>query len=164
MEKPSSLTRLESCGKVSRRKVIAAFSGIGLTGLFATSRATSAGHPLVQPGEPTDAVFIERAFSMKSRAIELGDQDYGAVVVSNGQIIGESWSRVRLDEDPTAHAEMSALRDAAKRSGSGALRGAVLYSSSHPCSMCQAAADWVGIATMIYGRSATNAGPPRSCG
>ena len=104
---------------------MAAFSGIGLTGLFATSRAASPSHPLVQPGEP--------------------------------------WSRVRLDEDPTAHAEMSALRDAAKRSGPGALRGAVLYSSSHPCSMCQAAADWVGIATMIYGGSATNAGPPRSC-
>ncbi len=164
MEKPSSQTQLESSGKVSRRKVMAALSGIGLSGLFVTSRATSADHPLVQPGKPTDAVFIERAFSMKRRALELGDQAYGAVVVSNGQIIGESWSRVLLDEDPTAHAEMSALRDAAKRSGSGALRGAVLYTSSHPCSMCQAAADWVGIATMIYGRSATNAGPPRSCG
>ena len=164
MQKRSSQAQLESSGKLSRRKVMAALSGIGFTGLFATSRATAAGHPLVQPGESTDAAFIERAFSMKNRAVELGDQAYGAVVVSNGRIIGESWSRVRLDEDPTAHAEISALRDAAKRSGSGALRGAVLYSSSHPCPMCQAAADWVGIATMIYGRSATNAGPPRSCG
>jgi guanine deaminase len=143
---------------------MAALSGIGLTGLFVTSRARSADHPLVQPGEPTDAAFIARAFSMKNRAIELGDQGYGAVVVSGGQIIGESWSRVYLDQDPTAHAEMCALRDAAKRSGSAALRGAVLYSSSHPCSMCQAAANWVGIATMIHGRSATDAGPPRSCG
>ena len=100
---------------------------------------------------------------MRDRARELGDQTYGAVIVHNDLIIGESWSRVILDGDPTAHAEMSALRDAAKRFGSEALRGAILYSSSHPCSMCQAAAEWVGISTMIYGRGATIGGSPRSC-
>jgi tRNA(Arg) A34 adenosine deaminase TadA len=118
----------------------------------------------MQPSEKTDAAFIKRAFDMRDRASELGDQTFGAVIVRDGKIIGESWSRVLLDEDPTAHAEMSALRDAAKRFGSEALRGATLYSSSHPCSMCQAAADWVGISTMIYGQGAIDGGSPRSCG
>ena len=148
---------------VSRRSVLAAFSGIGLAGLLEKSQAASPNHPLIQPVESTDAAFIKRAFSMRDRARELGDQAYGAVIVHNDLIIGESWSRVILDGDPTAHAEMSALRDAAKRFGSEAMRGAILYSSSHPCSMCQAAAEWVGISTMIYGRRATIGGSPRSC-
>jgi len=150
--------------RFSRRSLLSACGGIGLTGLLRTVQAASPNHPIMQPIENTDAAFIKRAFDMRDRASELGDQAYGAVIVRNGKIIGESWSRVLLDGDPTAHAEMSALRDAATRFGSEALRGAKLYSSSHPCSMCQAAADWVGVSTMIYGQGATNAGPPRSCG
>ncbi len=149
--------------KVSRRNLLTKISGIGLASLLGSARARSSIHSLVQPSESTDEAYIERAFLMKHLAIEEGDQAYGAVVVNYGEIIGESWSRVVIDQDPTAHAEMSAIRDAARRFGSSNLRGAILYSSSPPCAMCQAAANWVGIKTMIYGRSATKGGPPRSC-
>ena len=122
-----------------------------------------AAKPIVQPNAGSSQNFVERSFEMRQLAIDHGDQPYGAVVVSNGRIIGQSWCRVILDNDPTGHAEMSALRDTARRAGRGSLSGAILYSSSHPCAMCEAAADWVGIATMIHGRSAVDAGPPQSC-
>ena len=100
---------------------------------------------------------------MRRLAIEYGDQAFGAVVVRRGRIIGQSWSRVILDQDPTGHAEMSAIRDAAARLNNGNLSGATLYSSSRPCPMCEAAAYWSGIDKMIHGEDAINAGRPRLC-
>jgi tRNA(Arg) A34 adenosine deaminase TadA len=119
--------------------------------------------PVVQPVTGSPQNFITRAFQMRQLAIDLDDQAYGAVVVREDRIIGQSWSRVILDNDPTGHAEMSALRDAARRNGRGSLSGAALYSTSHPCSMCEAAAGWVGIVSMVYGRSIIDAGPPNPC-
>ena len=116
-----------------------------------------------QPKSATAKSFIERAFLMRRLGVEKGDRPYGAVVVKNGKIIGQSWSRVVLDRDGTGHAEMAALRDASNRAGPGALAGATLYSSSHPCSMCEAAAAWVGIEKMIYGPNAQDGGRPKSC-
>jgi tRNA(Arg) A34 adenosine deaminase TadA len=83
--------------------------------------------------------------------------------VRDGAIIGQSWSRVILDNDPTGHAEISAIRDAARRAGSRDLSGAIIYSSSRPCPMCEAAAYWARIDQMIYGRGTANAGVPRLC-
>ncbi len=116
-----------------------------------------------QPVDPGDAAFIRRAFEMRRLAIEQGDQAYGAVVVRAGRIVGQSWSRVILDRDPTGHAEMAAIRDAARRLDDRNLRRAILYSSSRPCPMCEAAAYWAGIEAMIHGEEATRAGPPRLC-
>ncbi|NNE79546.1 MAG: nucleoside deaminase, partial [Silicimonas sp.] len=79
---------------------------------------------------------------MRQTAVERGDQAYSAVIVQNNQIVGQSWSRVVIDQDPTGHAEMSAIRDAARRLDSRNLTGATMYSSSRPCSMCEAAAYW----------------------
>ena len=100
---------------------------------------------------------------MRQKAIELGDQAYGSVVVRNGVIIGQSSSRVILDEDPTGHAEMAAIRDTARRLGSRDLNGATMYSSSRPCPMCEAAAYWAGIGQMVHGRDGDNAGAPKLC-
>jgi tRNA(Arg) A34 adenosine deaminase TadA len=125
--------------------------------------AGPAGADIDQPADPGDAAFIRRAFEMRRLAVEQGDQAYGAVVVRHGTIIGQSWSRVILDRDPTGHAEMAAIRDAARRLADRNLRGAILYSSSRPCPMCEAAAYWAGIETMIYGEDATSAGPPQLC-
>jgi tRNA(Arg) A34 adenosine deaminase TadA len=144
---------------------------IGIGGVFLSSRnanATQVKKPLVmqsitQPQNGSAQAFIERSFEMRQLAIEHGDQPYGAVVVKNGKIIGQSWSRVILDSDATGHAEMSAIRDAGRRAGRESLSGAILYSSSHPCAMCEAAASWVGIASMIHGHSAVDAGPPQTC-
>ncbi len=119
--------------------------------------------PITQPTTGSPRNFITRAFEMRQLAMDHSDQAYGAVVVRGGRIIGQSWSRVILDSDPTGHAEMSALRDAARRNGRESLSGATLYSTSHPCSMCEAAAGWVGIVSMVYGYSVVDAGPPDPC-
>jgi len=119
--------------------------------------------PIAQPRSPTDADFIKRAFVMRQFSVEKGDQAFGAVVVRDGLIIGQSWSRVVLDEDPTGHAEMSALRDAARRHGADSLSDATLYSSSRPCLMCEVAAAWCGVGEMIHGSDATSAGVPKLC-
>ncbi len=116
-----------------------------------------------QPSSPTDKAFIKRAFDMRRQALEKGDQAYGAVVVSGNKIIGQSWSRVVIDGDPTAHAEMAAIRDAARREGSRDLSGTTLYSSSRPCPMCEAAAYWAGISTLVYSANAIRTGPPQLC-
>ena len=101
---------------------------------------------------------------MRQHAIDLGDQGYGAVVVRENVIIGQSWSRVILDQDPTGHAEMAAIRDAARRLDDRDLSGAVLYSSSRPCPMCEAAAFWAGVRRMFYSLEIKNAGSPKLCG
>lgn len=120
--------------------------------------------PIPQPAEPGRQAFIERAFEMRELAQDYGDQPYGAVIVRDGVIIGQSWSRVILDQDPTGHAEMAAIRDAARRLNSRDLSDAIIYSSSRPCPMCEAAAHWAGIARMIHGTSAQDAGAPQLCG
>ncbi len=118
---------------------------------------------IMQPSSPTDIAFIERALEMRRLAVEKGDQAYGAIIVRDGIIVGQSWSRVVLDEDPTGHAEMAAIRDAARRLDDRNLAGAIMYSSSRPCPMCEAAAYWAGISGMKYGQRADNAGAPRLC-
>ena len=120
--------------------------------------------PIAQPVTRDDAAFIGRAFDMRRLAIDGGDQAYGAVVVRDGRIVGQAPSHVVLRSDPTAHAEMEAIRDAAQRLGSRDLGGCTLYSSSRPCPMCEAAAYWAGIDNMIYGESARDGGSPRLCG
>ena len=66
---------------------------------------------------------MERAFAMRQRALDAGDQAYGAIVVRDGRIVGEAPSRVVTARDPTAHAEMEAIRDAARRLGTVSLVG-----------------------------------------
>ena len=86
------------------------------------------------------------------------------MVVRDGRIVGQSPSQVVQRRDPTGHAEMEAIRDAARRLGSRDLSGCILYSSSPPCPMCEAAAYWAGIESMVYGRGAQAGGRPRLCG
>ncbi len=116
-----------------------------------------------QPRARDDDAFIARAWEMQRAASGAGDQPYGAVVVRAGQIVGQAPSRVVTAGDPTAHAEMEAIRDAARRLGSRNLSGCILYSSSRACPMCEAAAYWAGIDGMKYGRSAQDAGRPSLC-
>ena len=118
---------------------------------------------ITQPDRRDDAAFIKRAFDMRRRAADSGDQAYGAVVVRDGRIVGQAPSHVVVRHDPTAHAEMEAIRDAARRLGSRDLGGCTLYSSSRPCPMCEAAAYWAGVDKMVYGESARDGGNPRLC-
>lgn len=152
-----------------KRRVFLANSGITAFLLdsfgFSHANTTSASinDPVNQPQTPNDGAFISRAFEMRRLAIEYGDQAYGAVIVRENIIIGQSWSRVLIDKDPTGHAEISAIRDATCRINSQSLDGAIMYSSSRPCPMCEAAAYWAGIQQMIYGREIDSAGSPQLC-
>lgn len=105
--------------------------------------------------------FMRRAAELRQQAIDAGDQAYGAVIVKDGQIVGEGPSRVIISKDPTAHAEMEAIRDAAKRQGTRDLRGCEMYSTSRPCKMCETAAYWAGLSRMYSGADMNDAGPPR---
>lgn len=118
---------------------------------------------ITQPVGTNDRVFINRAFEMRDMAVRQGDQGYGAVIVRDGVIVGQSPSYVIIHRDPTAHAEMEAIRDAAYRTGSRDLSGCTLYSSSHACPMCEAAAYWANIERMVYGASVSDGGRPSLC-
>ena len=109
---------------------------------------------------PNPRRWYEAAEAMRRLALSWGDQPYGAVVVKEGRIIGEGPSRVIQRNDPDAHAEREAMRDARERFGARALVGAVLYSTSRPCALCQAVAAESGIARMIHGPDLQDAGAP----
>ncbi len=107
------------------------------------------------------ARFMARALEMRDEAARRGDQAFGAVVVKGGRIVGEGVSAVITRPDPTAHGEIEAIRDAARRLNSRDLSGAELYSSFRPCPMCEAAAAWAGIVRVWYGSELTDGGAPR---
>lgn len=104
---------------------------------------------------------MRRAEALRDDALRADDQPYGAVVLRAGVIVGAAPSRVVTANDPTAHAEMEAIRDAARRLRTRDLSGCVLVSTSRPCRMCEAAAGWAGISRMVYGESLTDGGAPR---
>ena len=116
------------------------------------------------PALSTDTPLREamrRAEALRDEALRAGDQPFGAVVLSGELIVGAAPSRVVVANDPTAHAEMEAIRDAARRLRTRELSGCVLVSTSRPCRMCEAAAGWAGISRMVYGEAMTDAGAPR---
>jgi tRNA(adenine34) deaminase len=104
---------------------------------------------------------MRRAQALRDEAVRAGDQPYGAVVLRGEAIVGASPSRVVTAGDPTAHAEMEAIRDAARRLGTRDLSDCVLVSTSRPCRMCEAAAGWARIPRMVYGEALTEGGAPR---
>jgi guanine deaminase len=104
---------------------------------------------------------MRRAFEMRRLAIERGDQPYGAVIVREGRIVGEGASAVLTAPDPTAHAEMQAIRHAARRLRTRDLSGCEMYGTSRACPMCQAGAYWAGLSRLWYGESIVDGGTPR---
>ncbi len=100
------------------------------------------------------AVFMRRAIELsriKMQANEGGP--FGAVVVKGGKVVGEGWNQVLGTNDPTAHAEVVAIRNATKALGSFDLSGAEIYTSCEPCPMCLAAILWARIGKMFYGNT-----------
>jgi tRNA(Arg) A34 adenosine deaminase TadA len=136
----------------SRRSFLAVVSS-AFAAIASPSRAQTAA-----TGEHQE--FINAAFNMKAVAVAAGDQPYGAVVVKDRRIIGLGPSRVVTTKNPASHAERVAIKDAQSKIGDD-LSGCILYSTSHPCSLCEAAAGRAKIARMIYGQNATDAGPPK---
>ena len=95
---------------------------------------------------------MRRAEDMRDAALAQGDRGFGAVVVVAGRIVGHAPSRVASALDPTAHAEIETLRDAARRPGMGDFFGAVL-ATFRPCPMCEAASYWARIGRMVVARN-----------
>jgi tRNA(Arg) A34 adenosine deaminase TadA len=113
------------------------------------------------PNDP-DRKWYEAAASLKRLAESWGDQPYGAVLVLSGVLVGEGPSRVVTNQDVNAHAEREAIKDAQRRLGRASLSGSVLYSTSRPCGLCEAAAARAGVGRMYFGPSLTDGGPPRA--
>jgi len=95
--------------------------------------------------------FHDAAVAMRRLAESWGDQPYGAVLVLEDRIVGDGPSRVVQRNDASAHAEREAIRDARQRLGRAALTGSVLYSTSRPCALCEAAAREAGVACLVFG-------------
>lgn len=104
-----------------------------------------------------DNEFMREAIGLALSNIENGGGPFGAVVVRDGEIIGRGANRVTASNDPTAHAEVCAIRDAATRVGSFSLEGAVIYTSCEPCPMCLGAIYWARISTIYYGATQADA-------
>ena len=83
---------------------------------------------------------------------------FGAVVVKNGEIISVASNTVLLHHDPTAHAEVNAIRDASHKLGTHNLEGCVLYATGYPCPMCLSAIMWANIHEVYYGTDLEDAG------
>ena len=82
---------------------------------------------------------------------------FGAVIVRDGEIIGRGWNQVTTANDPTAHAEVMAIRDACARLGTFKLEDCELYASCEPCPMCLAAAHWARVGKVFYAATRTDA-------
>jgi tRNA(Arg) A34 adenosine deaminase TadA len=130
--------------------------------LLGSARAPAAENrtPIRQPSKADARHFMQRAIAMRDAAVDSGDQPYGAVIVRGGRIVGQAPSRVIVNADPTAHAEMEAIRDAARRLGTRDLSGCEIYASSRPCRMCETAAYWANLSRMHHGVAITDAGAP----
>jgi tRNA(adenine34) deaminase len=94
---------------------------------------------------------MRRALELARRAEREGEVPIGAVVALNGDVIGEGWNRPIAAVDPTAHAEIQAMRAAAKKLGNYRLTGAELYVTLEPCDMCVGAMFHARIARCLYG-------------
>lgn len=102
--------------------------------------------------------FLARAVELSRQGSESGcGGPFGAVVVRGDQIIGEGFNRVPADNDPTAHAEMVAIRAACRQIGSFSLAGCEIYASSQPCPMCLAAIYWARIERVWFANTVEEA-------
>ena len=124
----------------NRRLIISALALGPLAGLVKGVPA-AAQSSILQPAEKTKAGFLARARALRDQAAKEGDQAYGAVVVRDGIIVGEGRNYVVLQSDPTAHAELLAVRDAARRMNNRDLSDC----TATPCPMCQGALYWARI-------------------
>jgi tRNA(adenine34) deaminase len=98
-----------------------------------------------------DEEYMRRALELARRAEQEGEVPIGALVVLEDQIIGEGWNRPIAAFDPTAHAEIQAMRAAAKKVGNYRLTGATLYVTLEPCDMCVGAMFHARIARAVFG-------------
>jgi tRNA(adenine34) deaminase len=109
-----------------------------------------------------DEIWMEEALRCAQRALEAGEVPVGAVVVCDGQIVGRGWNRNISDSDPTAHAEILALREAGTAVGNHRLEDCELFVTIEPCAMCAGALVHARIQRLVYGADDPKAGAVQS--
>ena len=102
--------------------------------------------------------FMRRAIELSRLHMEAGEGGpFGAVVVKDGEILGEGWNQVTSSHDPTAHAEVVAIRRACAKLGTFQLKGCEIYTSCEPCPMCLAAIYWARLDRIWYANGRADA-------
>jgi tRNA(adenine34) deaminase len=114
------------------------------------------------PNAAPDELWMEEALRCAQRALERGEVPVGAVAVCDGRIIGRGWNRNIASSDPTAHAEIIALREAGATVGNHRLEGCELFVTIEPCAMCAGALVHARIRRLVYGADDPKAGAVRS--
>lgn len=104
-----------------------------------------------------DNEYMRRAIALADESVRRGGGPFGAVIVKDGVIIAEGSNSVTILNDPTAHAEVSAIREACRRLGTFHLDGCTIYASCEPCPMCLGAIYWAGIKQIFYGNNRKDA-------
>jgi len=116
-----------------------------------------------QPPTPgPDELWMEEALRAAQRGLEAGEVPVGAVVVCDERIVGRGWNRNICDSDPTAHAEMVALREAGEKIGNHRLADCELFVTIEPCPMCAGALVHARIKRLVYGANDPKAGAVQS--
>ncbi|HEX4785976.1 MAG TPA: tRNA adenosine(34) deaminase TadA [Candidatus Sulfotelmatobacter sp.] len=115
-----------------------------------------------EPAAVNDELWMEEALRCAQRALEAGEVPVGAVVVLDGRIIGRGWNRNITDSDPSAHAEVLALRQAGAAVGNHRLEDCDLFVTIEPCAMCAGAMVHARIQRLVYGADDTKAGAVHS--
>ena len=110
----------------------------------------------------TDEIFMEEALRCAQRALEIGEVPVGAVAICDGQVVGRGWNRNLTDNDPSAHAEIIALRDAGANVGNHRLGDCELFATIEPCAMCAGALVHARICRLVYGANDAKAGAVHS--
>ena len=105
-----------------------------------------------------DLNYMQQALDLARRAEAEGEVPVGALLVRAGEVIGEGWNRPIGTHDPTAHAEISALRDAAARVGNYRLPGSTLYVTLEPCPMCAGAIIHARVGRLVFGAADPKSG------
>ena len=100
---------------------------------------------------------MKKAIALSVENVKKGGGPFGAVIVKDGRIIATGTNGVTRHNDPTAHAEVSAIRKASKKLGTFNLEGCVIYTSCEPCPMCLGAVYWAHLDKMYYGNTKTDA-------
>ena len=101
--------------------------------------------------------FMRKAIELSIENVKNGGGPFGAVIVKDGEIVATGVNRVTANHDPTAHAEVSAIRAACQKLGTFDLSGCEIYTSCEPCSMCLGAIYWAHLDKIYYGNNTTDA-------
>lgn len=105
----------------------------------------------------TDRKFMRQAIDLSIENVRNGGGPFGAVIVRNGEVVATGVNNVVPHCDPTAHAEVSAIRKACQKVGNFKLDGCTIYTSCEPCPMCLSAIYWAGIERIFYGNTKQDA-------